>query len=103
MKTIVKLWMLIAILIVLTPIGIVLPQHFRAGAAWGEWTKDEIKALGGYLPKGMEKLSSLWNAPMSGYAKGGLGYIICAILGVMVISGVIFIAGKFLNKKDQRE
>ena len=32
MKTIVKLWMLIAILIVLTPIGIVLPQHFRAGA-----------------------------------------------------------------------
>ena len=101
MKAITKLWILMAVLIVLTPIGIILPQYFKSGAAWGEWTKDEMKALAGYLPKGIEKLSSLWNAPMPGYARDGLGYLISAILGVAVIAGVIFIAGKFLNKNEK--
>ena len=84
MKTITKLWLFIAILIILTPVGIVLPRYFKSGTAFGE-----------------EKLSSLWNAPMPGYADGKLGYIISAILGVTVIAGVIFIAGKFLNKNEK--
>ena len=101
MKTITKLWLLIAVLIALAPLGIIIPVYFRSGTAWGEWTKDEIKMLAGYLPAGMEKLSSLWNAPMPGYARDGLGYLISTILGVAVIAGVIFIAGKFLNKNEK--
>ena len=101
MKTITKLWLLIVVLIVLAPLGIIVPRYFRSGTAWGEWTKDEIKTLAGYLPKGMEKLLSLWNAPMPGYAQGGIGYIISAILGTAVIAGVLFVAGKFLNKNEK--
>ena len=84
MKTITKLWLLIIVLIIVAPIGIILPRYFKSGPAFGE-----------------EKLSSLWNAPMPGYARGGLGYIISAALGVAVIAGVILIAGKFLNKNEK--
>ena len=70
-------------LIVLSPLGIILPRYIKSRPAFGE-----------------EKLASLWHAPMPGYSNGGLGYIISAILGVAVIAGVVFIAGKFLNKNE---
>ena len=84
MKTITKLWLLIAILIVLAPLGIILPSYFKSGPAFGE-----------------EKLSSLWNAPIPDYGHGEIGYIISAVLGVTVIAVVVFIAGKCLNKNEK--
>ena len=55
----------------LSPLGLLLPAHFKAGSAWGEWGADEMQKLVGYVPKGLEKLSSLWNAPMPDYAFKG--------------------------------
>ena len=68
MKTIRKLWLFIAVLIILTPIGLIIPEHFKAGSAWGEWGAEEIQKFIGYVPNGLEKLSSLWNAPIPDYA-----------------------------------
>ena len=96
-----KLWIGIGVLIVLSPIGLILPDHFKAGAAWGEWTAREIRVLTGYVPEGMDKLSSLWNAPMPGYAGNGLGYIIAAIFGITIIAGIVFLAGIFLKRRDR--
>ncbi len=110
MKTTTKLWIGIGVLILLSPLGLILPAYFKAGDAWGEWGADVFKELVGYIPKGLEKLSSLWSAPLPDYAfKGweekGLGglsfaYIASAIIGILVVACVIFLIGKFLSRKD---
>jgi len=109
MKLINKFWIGIIVLIVLSPLGLLFPEHFKAGSAWGEWGANEIKELVGYIPQGLKKLSGLWNAPIPDYAfKGweekGLGqlsfaYIASAIIGVLVIIGAVLLLGKFLNKR----
>ncbi|HPT39664.1 MAG TPA: PDGLE domain-containing protein [Candidatus Omnitrophota bacterium] len=109
MKLITKLWLGLGVLIILSPLGLLLPEYFKAGAAWGEWGVDEIQTLAGYIPKGLEKLSSLWSAPIPDYAFKGweekplvnlsLAYVSSAVLGVLVCIGVVFILGKFLSKK----
>ena len=109
MNIIKKLCIGLGILIILSPIGLILPDRFKAGSAWGEWGSDEMKELVGYIPQGLEKLGSLWNAPMPDYAfKGweekGLGhlsfsYIVSAVVGIALIAIVIFLIGKLLVKK----
>lgn len=99
MKTITKLWLLIIILAMLTPIGIFLPSYFRAGAAWGEWGLDEIKALVGYLPAGLGRTFAIYGkAPIPDYGQGAARYIASAILGVVVITAAMFLLGKFLSR-----
>jgi hypothetical protein len=109
MKITTKFWIGLIILIVLTPLGLFLPEHFKSGAAWGEWGNKEIQKLVGYIPKGLEKLSRLWNAPLPDYAFKGweekglthlsLAYIISAIFGIGITVLVIFLIGKVLVKK----
>ncbi len=109
MKIITKFSIGIGVLITLSPLGLLLPEHFKAGSAWGEWGADEIRELAGYLPKGLEKLSRFWNAPLPDYAfkgwtKGsnlssGFVYILSAVIGVLVCIGIVLILGKFLSKK----
>ncbi|MCG2714219.1 MAG: PDGLE domain-containing protein [Candidatus Omnitrophica bacterium] len=99
----------IGVLIILSPLGLLLPEHFKAGAAWGEWGIDEMQKLIGYIPKGLAKLSNLWSAPMPDYAFKGweekpllslsLAYIFSAAIGVLICVGLVFILGKFLTKK----
>lgn len=110
MKTITKLWVLIIILAILAPVGLMLPAYFKAGAAWGEWSPEDIKALIGYMPKGLERLSSFWCAPIPDYVFKGwveksigrisLAYAISGITGIAVTIGIIFLIGKFLGKKE---
>jgi hypothetical protein len=111
MKLINKLWLGLGGLIILSPLGLILPEHFKAGAAWGEWGVDEIKEIVGYIPKGLEKLSSLWNAPIPDYAFKGweekglfllsFAYIISAILGVLITILVVMVVGKLLANKQK--
>jgi hypothetical protein len=110
MKITTKLWIGIAILIILSPLGLILPEHFKAGSAWGEWGVEEIKELVGYVPKGLEKLANLWNAPLPDYAFKGweekglphlsFAYIISAIIGIALIVIFVLLIGKFLVQKD---
>ena len=100
MKTITKLWILIGSLLILTPAGLILPGYFKAGGAWGEWSAEELKAIVGYIPRGLSKISSLWNAPIPGYGRGSGAYIISAVVGVMAVFGIVFLIGKFLTRKD---
>lgn len=110
MNTITKLWILIAILIILAPIGLVLPEYFKAGGAWGEWGIDEIKELAGYIPAGLKRLASLWSAPLPDYAFRNwekkplpvmsIAYIISAAAGILIIAGIMLIIGKFLARKE---
>ncbi len=109
MKLTVKLWIGIAVLIVLSPLGLLLPEHFKAGSAWGEWGVDEMLKLAGYIPKGLAKLSSLWQAPIPDYAFKGweekglphlsFAYIISAVAGIALVSVLAWLIGKILTKK----
>ena len=108
MKTTAKLWIGIGILALLSPLGLILPERFKAGDAWGEWGVNTFKEIFGYVPAGLGKLSSLWSAPFSDYAfngqqdKGlcqlGLGYIASAVIGILVIVCVAMLLSRFLNK-----
>ena len=113
MKTINKLWIGIIALIILTPLGLILPEHFKAGSAWGEWGADEMQKFIGYVPKGLAKLSSLWNAPMPDYALKGwdekglshlsFAYIMSAFVGIGIIVLVMIGIGKLLAGKGSNE
>jgi len=109
MKTINKLWILIAVLIILAPIGLALPEYFRAETAWGEWAPEELKELAGYIPAGFARMSSLWSAAMPDYAFKGwenkplaaasAAYVVSAIVGIGVTILVVIGIGKLLDKK----
>ncbi len=100
MKTITKLWIFIAVLAIFAPIGLVIPEYFKAGSAWGEWGPDEIRELIGYVPKGLEKLSDIWAAAIPDYGTSTISYIISAVLGIIIVAGLTFLAGKLLGKKE---
>ena len=109
MKTTTKLWIGIAILIILSPLGLILPEYFKSGAAWGEWGTDEMQKLVGYIPRGLEKLSAVWNAPLPDYAFRGwegrgighlsVGYLISALLGIVVTVVAVMLLGKMLTRR----
>ena len=109
MKIAMKFWIGIIVLIILSPLGLILPNHFKAGSAWGEWSAEEIEKLVGYIPKGLGKFSSLWNAPLPDYAFKGwdekslshlsFATIISAVVGVVAVVLVAFLIGKMLAKK----
>ena len=111
MKATAKLWMGIVVLIILSPLGLIIPAHFKAGSAWGEWSAGEIRKLVGYAPGGLERLSSLWKAPMPGYAFKGweskgqgnlsFAYIISALAGTAAVVMVMVFIGKMLARKDK--
>ena len=110
MKTVNKLWIALGVMVVLSPLGLILPDHFKAGSAWGEWGGDEMKKMVGYVPEGMKKLSEVWNAPLRDYAFQGWGekglthlsaaYIFSGLLGAGLVVLLTWWLGKKLSKKD---
>jgi len=110
MSTTKKLWIGLVVLALLSPVGIIIPDKFKAGSAWGEWGTDEIQKMVGFVPQGMQKLADIWQAPMPDYAfKGweekGLGmlslaYVISAAVGISIITAITMLFGKIVNKKE---
>lgn len=86
------LWATLVVLIVISPIGLLAP-----GTAWGEWGAEELTGLGlSFIPTGMEKLSSLWSAPLPDYdlpalGNTNLGYILSAVAGVAIVAIVVWL------------
>ncbi|MHB0999791.1 MAG: PDGLE domain-containing protein [Armatimonadota bacterium] len=113
MKTTTKLWIGIAVLIVLSPLGIILPAKFGAGSAWGEWSKEEVSKMVGYMPSGMSKLADKWKAPMPDYAFKGqedapirsqsASYIISGIIGVGLVVLLSLIFGRIIAKREHSD
>jgi cobalt/nickel transport system permease protein len=111
-KAVRSLWGALALVLVLTPLGIV-----ASGAAWGEWApKDfssaearaQIASASGNTaapmaaPSGMERLANLWTAPMPNYAprfikSAGFGYLLSAMFGVGLIMAIAW-AGQRLRQ-----
>lgn len=112
MTNIKKLWIGLAILAVLTPLGLIIPALFGAGGAWGEWGLEEIRKLIGYIPEGMQKLSHIWKSPMPDYKVSGqqqgighqsLEYIFTAFIGIIITAGLAYLLVRILGRKNKSE
>lgn len=101
------LWLGLGLLMLLSPLGLL-----AAGTAWGEWGADdfanpearqEIAVASGDIappeaaPAGLERLASVWSAPIPDYAPSflrneSLGYILSAVMGsglvLLVFAGI---------------
>lgn len=113
MKTMTKLWIALLILVVLSPLGLILPAWLGAGSAWGEWSSEEIGKLVGCVPSGMERIAQLWRAPMPDYALPGqenapipalsASYILSAVVGVAAVVALTLLIGKVLARRENSE
>jgi formate hydrogenlyase subunit 3/multisubunit Na+/H+ antiporter MnhD subunit len=87
MKLISRLWIAVAFLAALSPLGIIVARYFKSGPAWGEW---EI------FPKS-------WKAPLPAYLESSwFGYMFSAIIGIIAVAALIFLFGKLLVKNDEK-
>jgi cobalt/nickel transport system permease protein len=107
------LWMALALLLVLTPLGIL-----ATGTAWGEWgardfanpeTRRKIAASSHnavpppQAPRGLERLYSVWTAPFPQYApafvrRPAVGYALSAMFGSGIIILIFLGAGALATR-----
>lgn len=94
------LWAALGVLLVLTPLGLL-----AGGAAWGEWSASEMAdpaaretiaasslhdAPPASPPAGLERLATVWTAPLPDYAppflrSRALGYLLSAMFGAGLV------------------
>ena len=104
------LWAGLAVLLVLTPLGIL-----AAGLAWGEWVASDFadpaarqqiaasthnQPVPVLAPAGIERLSSIWTAPFARYAppyvrSAAFGYVLSAAFGTGLILLACVAIGRF--------
>ncbi len=104
----------LAILILLTPIGLLSVGH-----AWGEWSAKDFTDLnvrtqiqhssGGVLapmqaPSGILRFEKFWNAPMRDYSPGfigntSIGYLFSAVIGAVLLVVVFFSFGALAGRR----
>jgi len=108
MSNVKRIWVAIAILAILSPLGIIVPKLFNAEGAWGEWGIDKIEKMAGFVPEGMKRIGERWKAPLSDYGLPGqsetlgnrsVGYIISAIIGVAFVAGIMYLLTRLLVRK----
>lgn len=109
MKTYKKYILFFGILILLSPLGLILPDIFQAGDAWGEWSVETVKEETGIEPEGMKKDAEIFNAPIPDYNIGNedsslpvlsMNYIISGIIGTGIILILTFGMKKIVSRKQ---
>lgn len=93
-------WIPLGLLTAATPLGLL-----AGGTAFGEWSPDEIAALRGSVPAGLNRLAGLWShAPAGDYQLAGLppvaGYLACALAGGAAAAGLAAAAGRLLRRRQ---
>ncbi|MDH4179722.1 MAG: cobalamin biosynthesis protein [Armatimonadota bacterium] len=106
-----RLWIMVLILALLTPLGLWLPERLGAGDAWGEWGAEDVADQVGFLPRGLARLAGLWKAPVPDYAPAGweekplavqsAAYIASAVTGILVCGLVIWLLGRWLSTREK--
>jgi hypothetical protein len=109
-KTQKRLWAGLVIMALLSPLGILLPEMFNSGDAWGEWGTETLERLLGFVPESLKKYSEMWKAPVPDYNPGGedasitvkvLSYIASGLMGIVVIVLVIYFISKVMVKNEK--
>jgi len=94
------LYIIIGILVLATPLGLL-----ASGTAWGEWGVEELESFIGFVPKGMDS-GFQFKSPFPDYNLGNfeeyIGYIISALVGVILILIIFKVLSKINLKKSKR-
>jgi cobalt/nickel transport system permease protein len=97
-------------LAVVAPIGLIAP-----GFAYGEGHAQDVKLAFGYVPTGLQDLSGIFAAPLSGYDlplpffseanaplwHAGIGYEVAGILGILAVGGVTYLVARLLRGAER--
>ena len=96
---------------IVAPLGLIAP-----GFAYGEGSTGDVQSAFGYIPKGMQDLSTLFSAPFSGYNiklpffsesnqalwQTAIGYEISGIVGMLVLGLAVFGAMYLLRRRTPK-
>jgi len=91
---------------VIAPLGLIAP-----GFAYGEGTTADVGAAFGYIPSGLQHLSGIFSAPLSGYTiplpffsganaalwHAAVGYQVTGIVGILLCGGVVLAIARILR------
>ena len=108
------MWVTVALLMILTPLGIL-----AGGTAWGEWSVSDLANSGdrratatslptqpalAEAPAGLQRLSTLWTAPIPNYApqfvkSPSFGYLLSAMFGVGVVMAFSLVVQRHLQRR----
>ncbi len=99
-----RLWWGLAVLVLLSPVGLI-----ASGTAWGEWAADEIQSKLGFVPSGFAKLEGIWNSVFPDYTMPGLSgasgaivsYVVSAAIGVAITGVIIHLLSRILVKREK--
>jgi hypothetical protein len=105
-----RFWIALLVMALVSPLGLYVPELLEAGAAWGEWSLEEVTRMVGYAPPGMERFADLWKAPIPDYTFPGqeeaplshrsLSYVLSALLGIGLCVGTTLIVTRLLTKRE---
>lgn len=92
------LFVFLALLIALVPLGLI-----ATGTPWGEWGKEELGSLLGYVPSGMEKFEGAWKGLLPDYGQGSesgdvFSYVVSAFIGSALVVGVVYLWGRLWKR-----
>ncbi|CAG1064560.1 Fused nickel transport protein NikMN [uncultured bacterium] len=87
----------VGVLIALVPIGLI-----AAGTPWGEWGKEELGQLLGYVPSGVERFEGAWKGVLPDYGQGSgrkaLLYVLSALGGSVLLVAVVYAWSRLWKK-----
>jgi cobalt/nickel transport protein len=106
-----KLWIGLGLLILMSPLGVLLPGMAKSGGSWGEWGVEELRSMLGYVPARLEKLRGLWKALFPDYSIAGMhkpwqvriAYLLCSIVGAAAVIAICLFLGKWLSISEDND
>ena len=105
-----RILVFLLVLCLATPAGILIPAVFDAGDAWGEWSAITVKDMLGYVPRGLEKYTHTWKAPLPDYSLNAHDasevhqsgyYIVCGIFGAAITYSVLLIITQMVSGNEK--
>lgn len=104
-----KLWLWLAVLAFLSPIGIVFPRLFNAEDAWGEWGTETLDKLLGYVPAGLQRTADAWKAPFPDYSFGAMNsllgetgsYVASALIGGLLVVLLAYLLARVCASREK--
>jgi len=105
-----KLWIGLAVMALISPLGVILPQKLNSVGAWGEWDVETLQRMLGYVPEGMRRMANLWNAPVGGYNFSDehaalvtkvISYVLSGMIGLVAAAVIMYVISRLVLKNER--